>query len=104
MAFEEVEVGAWKPKEAGESIEGFLLKVEENVGTNNSNIYTLEVDKKPVAIWGSTILDPKMAAVIIGDKLKVQYDGLGEAKAGHNAPKRFKVFIDYDLREAQKQQ
>ena len=98
MAFEEVETGLWKPENKGDSIKGVLIKVEKDVGTNNSNLYTLEVDNKPIGVWGSAILDPKMVTAQIGDFMKIEYDGLGEAKAGHSAPKLFKVFIDYDHR------
>lgn len=94
MVFEEVETGLWKPEEAEDEIQGVLLKVQENVGSNKSYFYTLEVDKKPIGVWGSAILDPKMLAVDIGDLIKIRYDGLGEAKGGHSAPKLFTVFID----------
>ena len=99
MALEEVEVGLWKPENEGDSIEGILLKIERDVGTNNSNLYTIEVDEKPIAVWGSTLLDPKMTAAQIGDLLRIEYKGLGEAKAGHSAPKIFKLLIDFDKRK-----
>ncbi len=101
MAFEEVETGLWKPESKRDCIEGVLIKIEQDVGANNSNLYTLEVDNKPVGVWGSAILDPKMVAAKIGDLMKIEYDGLGEAKSGHSAPKLFKVFIDYDHRNKQ---
>lgn len=102
MAFEEIEVSLWKPENDGDSIEGVLIKVETNVGTNNSNLYTIEVDKKPISVWGSTLLDPKMAAAKIGDLLRIEYKGLGEAKTGHSAPKIFKLLIDFDSRNKDK--
>lgn len=94
MAYEEVQTGIWKPEEQGDSIEGVLLNKEEGVGSNDSMLYTLEVENKPIGVWGSTVLDPKMVATKIGDKVKIVYDGRGEAKSGKNAPKLFKVYID----------
>ncbi len=94
MTFEEVDTGTWIPKEKGDSIVGVLLEAADNVGANNSKLYTLEVEGKPVAVWGSTILDPKMAAMKPGDLIKIEYNGKGEAKGGHNAPKLFKVYKD----------
>lgn len=99
MTMTEIEVGLWKPEEDGDSIEGILLKVENNVGANNSNLYTIEVDNKPFGVWGSAILDPRMASARIGDFIKIEYKGLGEAKAGHSAPKIFKLYIDLDKRD-----
>jgi hypothetical protein len=94
MAFEKIEVGVWKPINAGDSIQGLLTKIESGIGTNNSKIYTLEVDKKPTSVWGSTVLDPLMSVAKLGNLIKIVYDGLGEAKAGHNAPKKFTVYRD----------
>ncbi len=96
MVFEEVESGLWKPENSEDEIQGILMKVQEDVGANNSYFYTLEVEKKAIGVWGSTILDSKMLAAKIGDLIKIRYDGLGEAKAGHSAPKLFTVFIDRD--------
>ena len=100
MVFEEIEVGIWKPETPGDLIQGILLNVQNNIGANNSNLYTLEVDMKPISVWGSAILDPKMTAAQIGDSIQIVYDGLGDAKSGQSAPKLFKVFIDYDFRES----
>jgi len=99
MAFEKVEVNTWKPQEDNESVEGIFVKAEQNVGTNNSMLYSIEVEEKPMAIWGSAVLDPKMNAVKPGDLIKIVYLGKGEAKAGHNAPKLYDVYVDYEHRD-----
>ena len=96
MAFEEIETGLWKPEKSEDEIQGVLVKIQESVGSNNSYFYTIEVEKKPIGVWGSAILDPKMLAAKVGDLIKIRYDGLGEAKSGHSAPKLFTVFIDRD--------
>lgn len=99
MTFEKVEVNTWKPISDKESIEGIFVKAEKDVGQNNSMLYSIEVEGKPMAVWGSAVLDPKMNAVRPGDLIKIEYLGKGEAKAGHNAPKMFDVYIDYEHRD-----
>lgn len=94
MAFVEIETGIWKPENENDEIVGVLLSKETDVGINKSNLYTLEVEGKPVGIWGSTVLDPKMLGVKVGDTVKIVYLGKGEAQGGKSAPKLFKVFID----------
>ena len=99
MTFEKVEIDTWKPQEANESVEGIFLKAEPEVGTNKSMLYSIEVNNKPTAVWGSAILDTKMSAVRPGDLIKIIYLGKGEAKGGHNAPKLFDVYVDYEHRD-----
>ena len=95
MAFEEIEPGIWTPKEEGDSITGVFIKAESEVGPNNSMLYHIEVDGKPESIWGCTVLDQRMISVLPGDKIRITYKGLGEAKGGaKNPPKLFKVEID----------
>jgi len=94
MTFKEIETGIWKPENENDEIVGVLLEKEEDVGANNSKLYTLEVDKKPISVWGSIVLDPKMVSVKVGEKVKIIYLGKGEAKPGKNAPKLFSVFVD----------
>ena len=57
-------------------------------------LYTLEVEQKPIGVWGSTVLDPKMVGVKVGETVKIVYNGRGEAKGGKAAPKLFSVFVD----------
>ena len=99
MAFEKIEVDTWKPTEDDKSVEGIFIKSESEVGTNKSMLYHIEVEGKPKAVWGSAILDPKMIAVKPQDLIKIEYLGKGEAKGGHNAPKLFDVYIDYEHRD-----
>ena len=98
MAFEKVEVNTWKPVEDNDEIVGVFVKAESDVGANNSMLYHMEVEEKPIAVWGSAVLDTKMAAVKPGDLFKIVYLGKGEAKGGKNAPKLYDVYIDYDHR------
>lgn len=94
MGFQEVDPNYWKPEKENDNITGTLLKVQEDVGSNNSKLYTFEVEGKPINVWGSVILDQKMVGVQVGDLTRITFKGLGEAKGGHNAPKIFKVEVD----------
>lgn len=94
MAFEEVQTDTWKPENPNDEIVGVLINVEKEVGENKSNLYTIENGDKYIKVWGSTVLDPNMSAVKIGEKVKIVFTGLGEAKAGRNPPKLFKVYVD----------
>jgi hypothetical protein len=97
MTFEEINPGIWVPTEAGESITGIFIKSEKDVGPNKSMLYHLEVDRKPQSVWGCTILDQRMIYVEPGNRIRITYKGLGEAKSGSkNPPKIFSVEIDKD--------
>ena len=94
MAFEEITPGTWIPKKAEDSIEGVFIKAESDVGPKKSMMYHLDVDEKRVCVWGCAILDQRMEMVKPGEKLRITFKGLGEAKNGNNAPKIFKVEVD----------
>ena len=89
----------WMPKEEGDSIEGVLVEIKENVGVNKSKLYKVQTDDGLISVWGSTILDSRLEQVPVGAKIKIVYQGLGKAKAGRNAPKLFKVYIDTEYRD-----
>jgi hypothetical protein len=92
--YEEINPSEWKPKEEGDFIEGILKDKQENVGVNNSMLYSFETSDGLVVVWGSAVLDSRMVGASVGEKVKITYKGLGEAKGGHNAPKIFKVEVD----------
>jgi hypothetical protein len=94
MAYEEINPTTWKPEKDEDFIEGVLLRKEDKVGENKSWVYSIETSEGVKSVWGSAILDTRMAFVQVGEKLKVTYKGLGEAKAGRSPPKIFKVEVD----------
>lgn len=93
MVFKELNPGVWKYEKKGASIEGVLINIVPKEGQNSSRYY-LDSPKGPILVWGSTVLDDRMRLAKIGDLIKIEYCGLGEAAKGKNAPKLFKVFID----------
>jgi len=94
MAFKELESGEWKPTQEGETLTGIYLGSKKEVGPNKVMMYHLESEGKPISVWGSAILDDRMAFVKSGQLIRITYKGLGEAKSGQNAPKIFKVEVD----------
>ena len=94
MAYKEINPTLWTYEKEGDFIEGILVGKEDEVGENKSWMYDIETPEGVKNVWGSVILDTRMAFVKIGDKIKITYKGLGEAKAGRNAPKIFKVEVD----------
>jgi hypothetical protein len=95
MAYQEINPTDWTYEKDEDSIEGVLIRVQEKIGPNESMLYSIETQEGEVkSVWGATLLDSRMALVKVGDKIKITYKGLGEAKSGHNAPKIFKVEVD----------
>ena len=99
MVFEEINPGMWLPEKDGDCIEGVFIKAESDVGANKSMLYTIDANKVPTGVWGSAILDQRMAAIVPGVKVRITFKGLGEKKAGHNAPKIFKVEVDRETED-----
>lgn len=95
MVYKTLEPTTWEDYKEEDSIEGVLIEKKSGLGKNNSSLYTLEVSPGSFTlVWGSAILDERMSLAKVGDKLKITYKGLGEAKQGQNAPKIFKVEVD----------
>ena len=97
MVFKEIDPGFWTYEKDGDAIEGILVKKEADVGENKSMLYSIETSPGEFSsVWGSTVLDQRMTLVAVGSKIRITYKGLGESKAGRNAPKIFKVEVDTD--------
>lgn len=96
MAYKEIEPKNWTYEKEGDQIEGVLVRVQENVGVNQSMLYIIETPEGVKSVWGSVILDERMAFARVGDKVRITYKGFGEEKKGKHAPKIFKVEIDRD--------
>lgn len=97
MAYEEINPTEWKPEKDEDFIEGIYVLEKKDVGVNKSKLYSIETSEGVKNVWGSAILDSRMAHAKIGDKVKITYKGLGEATGGKNAPKIFKVEVDKKL-------
>lgn len=81
----------------GDSIEGRYVAKKENVGTNNSNIYYLDVDGERVGVWGSTVLDTKFSQIAIGKMVAIEYLGKKQFEKGGRSYHDFKVGFGIDV-------
>jgi len=83
----------WQYRNAGDEIIGYLEKVEENIGPNNSRMYTLrKEDGTFIKVWGSTLLDNRFDFIALGEKVKIVYQGKKKAQKGGRAYHDFKVY------------
>jgi hypothetical protein len=92
MEYEEHIPGVFEPKENGDSVEGVLIKIQHEVGQQKKTLYTLENKENVMSVWGTVVLDNRMIGIKVGQPIKIEYIGLGEAQPGKNAPKLFKVY------------
>ena len=95
MTYKEIDPDFWTYENDGDFIEGKLVQVQLGVGDNNSKLYSIETSDDDVRnVWGAAILDTRMALVKVGDKVRITYKGLAEAKSGKKPAKIFKVEVD----------
>ena len=94
MAYKEINPTDWKPEKEEDFIEGILVNSQKDIGVNKSMLYSIETSEGVKNVWGSAILDSRMAFSKVGDQIRITYKGLGKAKPGRNAPKIFKVEVD----------
>ena len=94
MTYEEINPEDWKYENDEDFIEGIVVNKQEDVGINNSKLYSIETQEGVKNVWGSAILDSRMVLVSIGQKVKITYKGVAEAKQGKNPAKIFKVEVD----------
>lgn len=78
--------------EENKEIEGQLKRVQENIGPNNSKMYTIIVNGDAFGVWGATGLDRDMENVNLGDDVKIIYAGL---KLNPKSNRKFKNFEVY---------
>jgi len=90
--FVEIEPNVWKAEKDGDSVEGVLKKVDKQVGPNKSTLYHLEGEKQ-YAVWGSTVLDDRMAYVNEGEFVRITFKGTKENQRGQPT-KIFKVEVE----------
>lgn len=72
-------------------LQGVLKAVKRNIGANNSTIYEVESKGKLISFWGSTVLDPRLEQVSIGDELRITYKGKKKSE------KTGRTFKDYEV-------
>lgn len=96
MAFREVGGGDVHKMEEGQKITGWLIEVLHDQGMKgNSTIITLEKeDGNRVSVWGSTVLDDKIASCTPGDFVQIEHLGKKKNKSGTNEFNDFRLLVD----------
>ena len=74
----------------GESIEGKLKNVVIDAKFNNKR-YFVDTAKGEISFFGSSVLNTRLAHVLVGDLVKIEYLGEVKSKQGRMF-KDFKVF------------
>lgn len=93
MAFKKIEPGVWKPANAGDKIEGVLIKAEPSSSYENK-VYSLETsDGAQMVVFGTTVLDNRMSYVKTGEKIQIVFKGVEKNKKNQDT-KVFDVFKD----------
>lgn len=60
-------------------LEGVYIKRQENIGPNESKMYTIKTKDGEVSVWGSTVLDTKFSEIAMGSQVRI--DPLGKVKS-----------------------
>lgn len=82
----------------GDEIEGVYKEKKENIGPNDSTIYTIKTEKGDIGVWGSTILDVRLNNIEEGQMVKIVYKGLAESEKNKG-----RKYRDYDVYKKQVQ-
>lgn len=84
---------AWNVKglKEGSEIEGVYIELQENVGPNKSNIYILKTKAGNIGVWGSTVIDSRMAEIPLQSEVKLVFRGMRQGKRGEY--KDYSVFV-----------
>lgn len=91
--WEKIEQAPTHDFEAEKELIGVFTGVEENVGSNNSNLYSLEKGNgERISFWGSTLLDSRMKNTQIGQEIKIVYKGKVKNEKSGRTYKNFEVF------------
>lgn len=74
----------WNYKElgVGAKVTGIYFAKKENVGVNNSTLYTIkQANGEKIDVWGSTLLDKKMnGSIELGEEVSIEYLGQKESE------------------------
>ena len=91
----EVEVDTGTVWDKEKPIEGGYGGVEENVGPNESRMYTIKTNDGEIKVWGSKVLDDKLLGIPKGSYVKIEYGGKVKSKKGTEYHD-YKVFVDLE--------
>jgi len=79
------------PLQEGDSIQGIKTGVVTKYGSNNSNVWLLEVNGETVGVWGSTVIDEHMKDIADGLEVGIEYGGMADSVK--RPGKQYKKFL-----------
>lgn len=84
----------WKDYKAGDSIEGIVVDILEDMGEYSNTIYKIRTTDAFMAVWGSKDLDEKMKKqeVCVGMKIRITFNGLLRTSNGYDM-KDFTIIV-----------
>lgn len=95
MAWRKIEKAPSWDFEANPVLQGVLVSKEAGVGQNDSNLYRFETkDGENVSLWGSVVLDDRLAQVDLGTELKISYKGKVKNEQSGRSFKSYEVEIN----------
>jgi hypothetical protein len=74
-------------------LEGVFKSVRAGVGPNESKLYVVKVKDEEVALWGSTVLDTKLADIAPGTPIRIT--PMGEVKSEKTGRKYMDFKVEY---------
>lgn len=79
------------PLKEGDSVQGVFKGVVEHYGSNNSNVWILEVGDELVGVWGSTVIDEHMKTIAVDSEVGIEFGGM--ADSAKRPGKQYKKFL-----------
>lgn len=80
--FKDVDSDVWTPKNVGDSIEGVLVHKIAREGEISARYYVDIWGKSRKLVWGTAVLDNRMALVEVGNAVRITYKGKEKNKKG----------------------
>lgn len=78
--------------EADKEFIGEYVGKAENLGDNNSTLYSFKNEEgEVIGVWGCAVLGSRLSNAMAGDNYKIVFKGLAKGKSGRNY-KDFDVF------------
>jgi hypothetical protein len=79
------------PLKEGDSIQGIFKGVVSNYGSNNSNVWLLDVAGETIGVWGSTVIDEHMKDIAEGSEVGIEFGGMADSVK--RPGKQYKKFL-----------
>lgn len=73
---------------------GTYVRKEQEIGPNNSNLYTFRMaDGEEISVWGSTLIDNRMVRVELGNEVKIVYLGKVKSEKSNREYHNYEIYF-----------